>query len=86
MKIQKFLGSKKILFVGIFTFFIIGILIVASVAGIDKNTLLSQFSSSNTTPANASSTWQPSSNNPNRALVVAYSARLDGVITHILSR
>ncbi len=47
---------------------------------------MSQFSGTSVTPSTAASLWQPSSGNPNRALVAGYSARLDGLVRNILGR
>lgn len=52
-----------------------------------SKSLLSQFSGTNVTPANASNLWRPSTANPYRVKVTeSISTRLDPVITRMLAR
>lgn len=63
---------------------LVGVIFASS--GLSGGKLLSQFSGNGVTPATASSMWQPSVGNPNRAKVSSYSTRLDAIIVRILAR
>ena len=86
MKKLQILEWKKSILIWLSIFLIVGVIVIASISVIDSSKLLSQFSGTNVTPINAASLWSPSSKNPNRANISAYSPRLDNVITNILSR
>lgn len=72
---------NSLIFMAVAAFLMIGAGISFVGGGNNVTKLLSQFSGTNTSPANAATQWQPTPSNTYRASVGATNAtRLDGVV------
>lgn len=81
------LKSKKLWVALSALLIVLGVGVIFAGNGNMSQSLLSKFSGTSITPANAASLWQPSAENPYRAKVTeAVSTRLDPVITRMLGR
>lgn len=83
---QELISKKLLLTLSVFLVALgVGVAFVGN--GNISQSLLSQFSGTNVTPANASSLWKPSAENPYRVKITeTVSTRIDPVITRMLAR